>query len=81
MEVYPKGVQPIRENHPRLIPISEKLTKKRTTKKYEYVGKRLKWNEALLSAANSFSRNVNDTELVMTSRIWRMNLRVSSSFG
>ena len=27
-------------------------------------------NEALLSAANSLSRNVNDTELVMTSRIW-----------
>ena len=28
MEVYPKGVQPIRGNHPGLIPISEKLTKK-----------------------------------------------------
>ena len=41
------------------------------------------WNgtEALLSTANSFSQNVNDIELVMTSRIWRMDLRVSSSFG
>ena len=38
-------------------------------------------NEALSSAANSFSRNVNDTELVMTSRIWRMDIRVSFSFG
>ena len=38
-------------------------------------------NEALLSAANSFSRNVNDTELVMTSRIWHMDLRVAPSFG
>ena len=28
MEVYPKRVQQIRGNHPGLIPISEKLTKK-----------------------------------------------------
>ena len=28
MEVYPEGAHSIRENHPGLIPISEKLTKK-----------------------------------------------------
>ena len=28
MEEYPEGVEPIRGNHPGLIPVSEKLTKK-----------------------------------------------------
>ena len=62
---YPKGVQPIRGNHPGLIPISEKLTKKQQRNMNMLESD---WNgiEALLSAANSFSRNVNDTELVMT---------------
>ena len=83
MEVYPKGVQPIRGNHPGLIPISEKLTKKqqRNMNMLESDGN---GNEALLSAANSFSRNVNGIEPVMTSRIWHMdlqNVRVASSFG
>ena len=36
-------------------------------------------NKALLSAANTSSRNVNYTKLVMTSHIWHMDLRVSSS--
>ena len=66
MEVYPKGVQPIRADSC----FSE--THEKTTKKYKYVGKRLNGYKALLSAANSFSRNVNDIELVMTSRIWHM---------
>ena len=33
MEVDPEGVQPIRGNHPGLIPISEKLMKKKKKKK------------------------------------------------
>ena len=33
VEVYPKGVQPIRGTHPGLIPISAKLTKKKKKKK------------------------------------------------
>ena len=74
MEVYPKGVQP------ELIPISEKLTEKQQ-RNMNMLESDWNGNEALLSAANSFSRNVNDTELVMTSRIWRWDLRVSSSFG
>ena len=37
-------------------------------------------NEALLSAANSFSRKENDTELVMTSGIWHMDLKGSIQF-
>ena len=28
MEVYPRGVQPVKGNHPGLIPISEKFTRK-----------------------------------------------------
>ena len=75
MEIYPKGVQPIRRNHPGLIPISEKL-KKKQQRNMNMLESDRNGNEALLSAANSFSRNVNDTELVMTSRIWRMDLRV-----
>ena len=80
MEVYPKGVQPIRGNYPGLIPVSEKLTKKQQRNMNMLESDR-NGNEALLSAANSFSRNVNDTELVMTSRIWHMDLRVAPSFG
>ena len=80
MEVYPKGVPPIRGNHPGLIPISEKLTKKQQRHMNMLESDRND-NEALLSAANSFSPNVNDTELVMTSRIWRLDLSVSFSFG
>ena len=38
-------------------------------------------NEALLSAANSFSPNVNDTVLVMTSRIWHMDLKLDKDGG
>ena len=66
MDVYPKGVQPIRENHPGLIYISENTIKKQQQSNMNMLES--DWNgiEALLSAANSFSRNVNDTELVMT---------------
>ena len=35
MKVYPKGVEAIGGNHPGLILISEKLTKKTKTKKYD----------------------------------------------
>ena len=70
----------MRGNHPGLIPISEKLTKKQQRNMNMLESDR-NGNEALLSAANSFSRNVNDTELIMTSRIWHMDLRIASSFG
>ena len=63
MEVYPKGVLPIKGNHLGLIPISEKLTKNQKRNTNMLVSD---WNgnEALLSAANSVSRNINDTDLV-----------------
>ena len=80
MEVYPKGVQPIRVNHSGLVPISEKLMKKKKTKKYECVDKRLKWQLGLVIRCKPFSGNVNDTGLVMTSRIWHIDLRAASNF-
>ena len=33
MEVYPRGVQPVKGNHPGLIPISEKIMRKRQRNK------------------------------------------------
>ena len=68
MEIYPKGVQYISRNHPGLFPISEKLTKKQQ-RNMNILESAWNGNEVLLSAANSFSRNVNDIELIMTSRI------------
>ena len=60
---------------------NKKKKKKKKQRNVNILESNWNGNEALLSAANSFSRNVNDTELVMTSRIWRKDFRVSSSFG
>ena len=64
MEVYPRGVQPVKGNHPGLIPISEKIMRKRQ-RNMNVFDSDLKDNKALLSAANSFlfSQNVNDSLL------------------
>ena len=64
MEVYPRGVQPVKGNHHGVIPISEKFTRKlqRNGNVFE---SDLNDNEALLSAANSFlfSQDINDSLL------------------
>ena len=64
MEVYPRSVQPVEGNHPGLIPISEKLTRK-LRRNMNVFESDLNDNEALLSAANSFlfSQNINDSLL------------------
>ena len=64
VEVYPRGVQPVKGNHHGVIPISEKFTRKlqRNGNVFE---SDLNDNEALLSAANSFlfSQDINDSLL------------------
>ena len=79
MEIYPKGVQPNQGKSSRTDSYFRETHKKQ--RNMNMLESDLNGNGALLSAANSFSRNVNDTELVMTSRIWNMDLRVASSFG
>ena len=64
MEVYPRGVQRVKGNHPDLFLFQKKIMRKRQRNKNVFESD-LNDNKALLSAANSFlfSQNVNDSLL------------------